>query len=711
MHCASCAKNIELSLNKIDGIKSSSVNFATNSAYVEYDEAEVGAHDIKKAIVSVGYEIDEGGENFSEIDSKKLLNAVIVSSLLTIPLLMRMFWMWELKFSLLGASGTDWLQLVMSAAVVFYFGRNFHINALRQARRAKADMDSLVSIGTLAAFFYSVYAMFNGGYIYFESAATITTLILLGRYLEIKTKKKASGAMRKLLELGVKKAAVIENGKEVEKEVDHVKKGEILIVRPGEKIPLDGVVMDGTTNVDESMLTGESMPIAKEVGDKVFGATINLDGVIKMEVKKESTETILAEIIRTVDEAQSYKAPIQRLADKIASVFVPIVIFISLFTFLGWFLYTGDAARAIINAVSVLIISCPCALGIATPIAVMIGSSVGAKNGILIKSGDVFEKMKKADVIVFDKTGTLTQGRPVVMELLENEKSGINRKKLISVFGSLAANSKHPLSAAVKNFFHSEKAAGVKIGKFKEYSGKGISGTYNKEAFYLGNLRLMAEKNMDLKWADMLVKKNAGAGTIMIFAANSLGVIGAFTIADKLRETSIEAVNRVKKMSLKPVMITGDNFFTAKAVAESLGIKKFLAEVLPGEKQLEVRKIQSQKKSVVFVGDGINDAPSLAQADIGVAMGSGTDIAKETGDIIIMNDDPLRAVLAINLSRKTFSIIKQNLFWAFFYNVIAIPLAVMGLVNPMIGALAMSFSDVTVITNSLRIYKSISDKS
>lgn len=706
MHCASCAKNIEISLNRLEGVEKSSVNFATHSAYVEYDEKKVDHYSIKKAIVAVGYEIDDDVRDYSEIENKKLLITVVISSIFTLPLLIRMFWTWEIDHNFLSASGTDWAQLVLAVIVVFVFGRNFHIHAFKQALRFRTDMDSLISIGTLAAFFYSLYAMFKGGHIYFESAATITTLILLGRYMEQKTKKRASKAMRKLLELGVKKAVVIEKGIEVEKDIDHIQKGDLLLVRPGEKIALDGMIEDSSTTVDESMLTGESLPIEKIKGDKVFGATINMDGVIKVVVNKKSEETILASIIRTVDEAQSFKPPVQRLADRIAAVFVPVVISISILTFLGWYFYTGDVAVSIINAVSVLIISCPCALGIATPVAVMIGSSVGAKNGVLIKSGDVFEKMKKAEVIVFDKTGTLTEGRPVVEELLLNKGVKVNKKLLISYAGSLALNSTHPLSVAVSNYFEKSKLDAMDVKEFKEYSGKGISGMVNKSRLYLGNLRLSAENGLDLVWAEKVIKQKAKAGAIVLFIANEDKVLGAFVIADQLKKHSIEAVKKIKNMKMKPIMITGDNAFTAEAIASKLGIKKYLAEVLPNDKQAEVKKIQAENKRVVFVGDGINDAPSLASADVGIAMGAGADIAKETGDVIIMNNDPMNAVKAVDLSGRTFSIIKQNLFWAFFYNVIAIPLAVMGMVNPMVGALAMSFSDITVIGNSLRIYKS-----
>jgi len=485
-----------------------------------------------------------------------------------------------------------------------------------------------------------------------------------------------------------------------------VEKGEILLVKPGEKISLDGLVIEGGANLDESMITGESLPVHREKGDKVFGATINKDGILKIEVTKTGDETMLSQIIKAVEEAQEFKAPIQKLADKIAGIFVPTVIVISIFTFLGWYLFTGEIAVAIINAVAVLIISCPCALGIATPIAVMVGSSVGAKNGILIKDGESFEKSRNIDAVIFDKTGTLTKGEPSVEDISLNKNLDFTEEQLIKIASSLASKSDHPLSRAVEEKYNLESKDLAVMSDYEEVSGRGLIGecSTHQTKLFLGNIRLLKENNINTDWAEKEIEKHANSGGTVIFVAHGDDVIGSFLIADQIKDNAYRAIEGIKKLGLEPIMISGDNKNTVRNVAEKLKIDNFLAEVLPQEKQNEVIKLQKENKKVIFVGDGINDAPSLAQADLGIAMGSGTDIAKETGGIIIMKNDPLKVVEAIKLSRKTFTTIKQNLFWAFIYNILAIPLAVFGFVSPMIGAVAMSLSDVTVIGNSLRIY-------
>jgi Cu+-exporting ATPase len=453
------------------------------------------------------------------------------------------------------------------------------------------------------------------------------------------------------------------------------------------------------------MLTGESLPINKKINDKVLGATINLNGIIKVKVTKTSQESTLAQIIKTVEEAQAFKAPIQRLADKIASIFVPIVILISVLTFLTWYLLTGDSAIALINAVAVLIISCPCALGIATPIAVMVGTSVGAKNGILIKDGASFEKAKKIDTVIFDKTGTLTKGTPLVQEMLSF--NGFSREEVFKISASLAKNSEHPLSQAINRKAKLEKIKLMEINSFSEIPGKGLSGNCkeHQEKTILGNLELLKENSVDIKNIEKIIEEKNRTGNSLLFLAHGKKIAGIIVLADEIKANAQKAIEKIKEMGLEPIMLSGDNKKVAEVVAKKLDIKKYSAEILPKEKQEEVKRIQKKNKKVVFVGDGINDAPSLIQANLGIAMGSGTDIAKESGNIIIMKNDPEKIVEALKLSQKTFKIIKQNLFWAFFYNVLAIPLAAFGFVNPMVGAVAMGFSDVTVIGNSLRIYK------
>ncbi len=712
MHCASCSTNIKLALEKYDKIKKAEVNFATKKASVEFNENEISLEEIKKIIQSTGFQIEEKRD---EVKNKKAAEKaartqrlkVIAAILMTIPIFLRMFWKWEVPGELWGVSITNWIQHDLAFLVVFITGWQFHSSAFEQIKRLQTNMDTLISLGTLSAYFYSLWAMFYGGHIYFESAAAITSLILLGKYLELKSTNKASRAMEKLMELGVKKANIIlPNGKEKEKEIDEIKIGEIFIVRPGEKIPLDAVVIEGESAINESMLTGESLPVSKSINSKIFGATLNINGVIQARVTKTQNETMLAQIIRTVEEAQSFKAPIQKLADKISSIFVPTVVTISILTFIGWYIKTNDFSVSLINAVAVLIISCPCALGIATPIAIMIGTGVGAQNGILIKNGESFEKAKNIDTVIFDKTGTLTKGEPKVQDIVVNPKFNFKSNQIIKIAHSLSLNSKHPISKAITNYGEKIKAIKIGINNFEEVIGKGITGkcAQHNVDLLLGNITLLEKFKIDTKWAKEIISKEETGGTI-VFLVHTGNTIGYLKITDEIKETAEEAIEKLKLLKLPVIMMSGDNEVTTKNTALKIGIEKYIAEVLPQDKQKEVKKLQENNKRTVFVGDGINDAPSLVQSNLGIAFGSGSDIAKESGDIIIIKDNPLKVVEAIKLSRKTFNIIKQNLFWAFFYNVLAIPLAMMGLVNPMIGAIAMSFSDITIIGNSLRIYK------
>ncbi|MFC1678291.1 heavy metal translocating P-type ATPase [Patescibacteria group bacterium] len=713
MHCANCAANITKSLEKTEGITSAKVNFSTESASVQFDELKVTENEIKKIVKATGYNVvekahDQDVHAHLQGDEKWLKLKVILATILTLPVLIYMFWQWQVPGELWSISFTNWIQHDLTFLVVFIFGWQFHRNAFKALKRGQADMDMLISIGTLAAYFYSVYSMFRGGHLYFESAATITTLILLGRFMEQKTKGRASSAMQKLMELGVKKARVIdEQGKEIEKDVDQVKIGEIILVKPSEKIALDGEVVEGQSNVDESMLSGESLPVYKTKTDQVYGATINKDGVLKIKITKAQEDTVLAQIIKTVEEAQHFKAPMQKLADKIASIFVPIVIGIAILTFAGWFLVTLDFAKSLINAVAVLVISCPCALGIATPIAIMVGSSVGARGGILIKNGESFEKAKNIDTIIFDKTGTLTKGEPRVREVVKNKAHDFSEEKILRIASSLAKNSEHPLSQAVVALAQEKNIAPVIIDEFKEVSGQGVVGQCEEHTtnLLLGNQRLIEDYKLETEWVKEVLNQYKEGGGTVLFVAHDTRVVGALLIEDEIRQSAKQAIDKVKEMGIEPIIISGDNKYTVAAVAQELGVEKYLAEVLPNDKQKEVKKLQAQGKRVIFAGDGINDAPALVQADLGIAMASGTDIAKEAGDIIIMQNEPIRVADAIQLSKKTFRTIKQNLFWAFFYNIVAIPFAVAGIVNPMFAALAMSFSDVTVIGNSIRIYK------
>jgi len=715
MHCASCALNISHNLNKQPGVKSAEVNYATEKAVVEYEEDKISLDGIKKTVVDTGYSVmdenthkEHGHKHGEDEEEKKQKLKVILSILFSIPVIIRMFWMWEAPGEFLGASMTNWIIHDLTFIVVFIFGWQFHKNTYKQAKQGQASMDSLISLGTLAAYFYSLWFMFMGGHLYFEAAVAITSLILLGKYLEVKTKGRASQAMRKLMELGAKKARLVDSsGREIETDINEIKVGDIILVKPSEKIPLDGEVIEGYSSVDESMLTGESLPVGKAKGNKVFGATINQNGVLKIKITQVGKDTILAQIIKTVEEAQNFKAPIQKLADHIAGVFVPVVIVIAILTLAGWMIATGDFSRGLIYAVAVLVIACPCALGIATPIAVMVGTSVGARNGILIKNGESFEKAKNIDIVIFDKTGTLTLGKPKLGKIIVNKNFDFDANRILKIGASLAINSEHPLSQAVAKLAKEKKIELANIENFEEKSGQGIMGrcAIHKEKLLLGNKKLMEDSVINTSWLDEIFEENKNEGGTIIFVAHGEKIIGAFLIADEIKDSAKETIVKIKEMGLTPMMISGDNKNTAQAVAKIIGLDKFIAEVLPHEKQIEVKKLQEQGKKVVFVGDGINDAPSLVQSDLGIAMGSGTDIAKESGNIIIMKNDPIKVVEAIKLSQKTFKIIKQNLFWAFFYNVLAIPLAIAGMVTPMIAAVAMSASSITVISNSLRIYK------
>jgi P-type Cu+ transporter len=725
MSCASCAVNNEKELLKIKGILNANVNFATKKATVSYDSDILSEEDVKRVIKENGYEVDEspsmvgphehiyemktenGGHEHGSDDIRKNWQSFLWSAVLSVPPLLGMFFRVDTGFLLLKIDLVMWVYLFLATAVVFYFGWRFHRMAFRQAKKLRANMDTLISLGTLTAYFYSLWAIFSGREGYLESAALIVTLILLGKYFESKSTGQAGEAMRKLLELGVRKARLIVNGQEQEVNIYEIRVGDVIIVRPGEKIPLDGIVVEGESNIDESMLTGESLPVEKKKDSSVYGATLNQDGVLKVRVSHIGGDTVLAQIIKTVEEAQGLKAPIQKLADKISGIFVPTIIIIAFLTFTGWYLASHNFSIAIINAVAVLVIACPCALGLATPTAIMVGTGRGSKNGILFKEGESFERTKDISMVIFDKTGTLTKGRPEVQKIISNPEYKFTEGKILKIAASLAKNSDHPLSKAVTSHVEGKQIELAVLEKVREIRGKGIAASCaeHKTALLLGNTKLLEENNLETKWANGIISDDAlGTGT-RLFAAHGDQVIGAIVIADEIREESKKVIRELKNMGLKIAMITGDNQKTAEAVAQELGIGKVLAEVLPSEKSAEIKKLQGLGEKIIFVGDGINDAPSLVQADLGIAMGSATDIAKEAGQIILVQNNLEKVVEAIKVSRFTFKTIKQNLFWAFAYNVIVIPLAAFGFLSPIVAAAAMSLSSVSVVTNSLRIYR------
>lgn len=697
MHCASCTVRNEEAIKALPGVKEASVNIATYKALVEYDENKVNQDRIFSAVKDEGYEpVANNSQDHHDVhDHNKMQkgevpearNKALLALILSVPVVL--IGMFGLKFLY-----SEYAEVVLSAAVIFIMGWQFHYGMWGQLKRFRANMDTLVSIGTIAAFAFSVYGMVAGlESSYFETGAVITALILLGKYFEAKSRGQASEAIMKLMQLGAKEARVIRDDKEWMIPVGEVVVDDILLIKPGEKIPVDAVVISGTSSIDESMLTGESMPEAKKVGDQIYGATINISGALTVRANKIGADTVLAQIVKLVEEAQTKKAPTQKLADQISGVFVPIVLVLALLTVLGWYLATGNVTLGIINAVAVLVIACPCALGLATPTAIMVGTGIGAKNGILIKNGEALEKGKGITTMVFDKTGTLTAGKPVVTDLISFPAGREN--DVLAVAASLEKLSEHPLADAIVREAAERKVmlSGTVTG-FENTSGKGVSGMLNGKQYRVGSTAGFVSEQIER------LEKEAKT-VIAVVEDNQL--IGLIAEADTLRPESVEAVSLLKKKGIESVMITGDNQKTAEAIAKLAGIEKVYAKVLPGGKQDIVKELQAQGKKVAFVGDGINDAPALVQANLGIAVGTGTDIAIEAGDIVLMKGNPIKAIEAVSLAGLTFKTIKQNMFWAFGYNVVAIPLAAFGLLNPMIAAFAMAFSSVSVVANSLRI--------
>ena len=692
MHCSSCALNIEKSLSHLKGVKEVKVNYASEKAQVKYDPNQVNVGDLKQSVKEVGYQVIDENKQTKNKKNPLPLYRLILAILLTLPLFAMMF----------GLEFEPWLQHHLAFIVVFILGFVFHKSAFMLLKKGQVNMDTLISLGTLSAYFFSLWALINNEPLYFESAATITTLILLGKYLENRGREKASKAIEKLMDLKANTARIIENGVHKEKKIENVEVGEIIIVKPGEKIPLDGQVIKGRSTVDQSMLTGESVPQNLEIGKKAFGATINIDGTLEIKVSKNSEDSILSQIIKIVEQTQQFKAPMQKLADKISSIFVPIIISIAIITAIILYLVSGSISLAIIRAVTILVIACPCALGLATPLAIMAGTGIGAKKGILIKSGESFELAKNIDTVVFDKTGTLTTGKMQMQKIITNQKHEFSSNKILKIAQSLTINSTHPLSKAVSEY--QQKSDLVEIENFKELPGLGISGKCktHQNKLLLGNKKLMLQNNINSSFIEETEAEQKGKN--ILFVAHDNRVIGAIILKDEIKIQAKQAIENIKSLGLKTIVLSGDNKNATSEVASKLDIDEYKAELMPEEKLKVIDKLQAENKKLIFVGDGINDAPALVKADLGIAMGSGTDIAKESGKIIIINNEPSKIFSAIDLSIKTFTIIKQNLFWAFIYNVLTIPLAIFGLISPMIAALAMSLSSVSVVANSLRLH-------
>ncbi|MFD6911041.1 heavy metal translocating P-type ATPase [Streptomyces virginiae] len=731
MTCASCAARIEKKLNRMDGVEAS-VNYATEKAHVSYT-GDVRVADLIATVVKTGYTAEEPpppptpeaaeevrGEVGAETPDPVLAalwQRLLVSVALALPVIL-LAMIPALQFD-----NWQWLSLTLAAPVVIWGGYPFHKAAWTNARHGAATMDTLVSVGTLAAFTWSLWALFFGhagmpgmrhGFdltisrtdgssaIYLEVAAGVVSFILLGRYLEARSKRKAGAALKALLELGAKDVVVLRAGQEVRIPVSALAVGDRFVVRPGEKIATDGTVVEGGSAVDASMLTGESVPVDVVVGDSVTGATVNISGRLVVEATRIGADTQLARMAKMVEDAQNGKAEVQRLADQISGIFVPVVLVLALGTWITWLLITDDPTAAFTAAVAVLIIACPCALGLATPTALMVGTGRGAQLGILIKGPEVLESTRRVDTVVLDKTGTVTTGRMTLADVFTAE--GVDERELLRLAGSLEHASEHPIARAVATGA-AERAGSLPVPEsFENVAGLGVQGVVDGHAVLVGRERLLADWSIELPAALAEAKAAAeAAGSTAVLVAWDGAARGVLTVADAIKETSAEAVSRLRALGLTPVLLTGDNKAVATTVAREVGIDEVIAEVLPQDKVDVVRRLQAEGRTVAMVGDGVNDAAALAQADLGLAMGTGTDAAIEAGDLTLVRGDLRVAADAIRLSRRTLATIKGNLFWAFGYNVAALPLAAAGLLNPMIAGAAMAFSSVFVVTNSLRL--------
>jgi Cu+-exporting ATPase len=693
MTCASCAARIERTLNKVEGVEAT-VNFATETASVSFDPSHVAPDQLTAAVERIGYHAhprDEHEHAAHDHDAKPL--QLVVALVLSLPLLL-MAMIPPLQFS-----GWEWVSLVLATPVVFWSGAQFHRAALLNARHGAATMDTLVSLGTLAAWTWSTVVLLAGisEDTYFEAAAVITALILLGRYFEARAKRRSGAAIRALLELGAKEARILRDGEEISVPIEQLAVGDLFVIRPGEKVPTDGVVVEGSSAVDQSMLTGEPVPVEVGPGAEVAGATINTSGRLVVRATKVGADTALAQIARLVEQAQAGKAAVQRLVDRISAIFVPVVILIALATLGGWLLSGATTATAFTAAVAVLIIACPCAMGLATPTALMVGTGRGAQLGILIKGPEVLEQTRRISTIVLDKTGTITEGRMRLVDALPIDAS---RDELLRLAGAAESASEHPLAQAIAAAAEEKPP----VSEFRNHAGLGIEALVDSHAVLVGRASFLADWEIELPQEAHAWQTQAEAvGQTVVAVAWDGAPHGLLALADTLKPTSQQAVAELKQLGLTPVLLTGDNERAARSIAEAVGIDEVRAEVLPDGKAVEVERLQQEGETVAMVGDGVNDAPALATADLGLAIGTGTDVAIEASDLTLVSGDLRAAADAIRLARRTLGTIKGNLFWAFAYNVAAIPLAVAGLLNPMIAAAAMAASSIFVVTNSLRL--------
>lgn len=720
MTCAACANRVEKRLNKLEGVNGATVNFALESATVDFNPDEINVNEMKSAITKLGYKLEVKSDEqdgstdhrLQEIERQK--KKFIISFILSFPLL----WAMVSHFSftsfiyLPDMLMNPWVQLALATPVQFIIGGQFYVGAYKALRNKSANMDVLVALGTSAAYFYSVYLSIQSigssehmTDLYFETSAVLITLIILGKLFEAKAKGRSSEAIKKLMGLQAKTATVVRDGTEMKILIEEVVAGDIVYVKPGEKIPVDGEIVEGKSAIDESMLTGESIPVDKTIGDVVIGSTMNKNGFLKVKATKVGRDTALAQIIKVVEEAQGSKAPIQRVADQISGIFVPVVVVIAIITFAVWMIFVtpGDFGGALEKMIAVLVIACPCALGLATPTSIMAGSGRSAEYGILFKGGEHLEATHRLDTVILDKTGTVTNGKPVLTDVIVAD--GFNEEEILRLVGAAEKNSEHPLAEAIVEGIKEKKIDIPSSETFEAIPGFGIESVVEGKQLLIGTRRLMKKFNIDIEEVSKSMEELEREGKTAMLIAINKEYAGIVAVADTVKDTSKTAITRLKKMGLDVVMITGDNTQTAQAIAGQVGIEHVIAEVLPEGKAEEVKKLQAQGKKVAMVGDGINDAPALATADIGMAIGTGTDVAMEAADITLIRGDLNSIADAIFMSKMTIRNIKQNLFWALAYNGLGIPIAAFGFLAPWVAGAAMAFSSVSVVLNALRLQR------
>ncbi|PGA31204.1 heavy metal translocating P-type ATPase [Bacillus wiedmannii] len=720
MTCAACANRVEKRLNKLEGVNGATVNFALESATVDFNPDEINVNEMKSAITKLGYKLEVKSDKqdgstdhrLQEIERQK--KKFIISFILSLPLL----WAMVSHFSftsfiyLPDMLMNPWVQLALATPVQFIIGGQFYVGAYKALRNKSANMDVLVALGTSAAYFYSVYLSIRSigssehmTDLYFETSAVLITLIILGKLFEAKAKGRSSEAIKKLMGLQAKTATVVREGTEIKILIEEVVAGDIVYVKPGEKIPVDGEIVEGKSAIDESMLTGESIPVDKTIGDGVIGSTINKNGFLKVKATKVGRDTALAQIIKVVEEAQGSKAPIQRVADQISGIFVPVVVVIAIITFAVWMLFVtpGDFGGALEKMIAVLVIACPCALGLATPTSIMAGSGRSAEYGILFKGGEHLETTHRLDTVILDKTGTVTNGKPVLTDIIVAD--GFHEEEILRLVGAAEKNSEHPLAEAIVEGIKEKQIDIPSSESFEAIPGFGIESVIEGKQLLIGTRRLMKKFDIDIEEVSKSMEELEREGKTAMLIAINKEYAGIVAVADTVKDTSKAAIARLKKMGLEVVMITGDNTQTAQAIAKQVGIDHVIAEVLPEGKAEEVKKLQAQGKKVAMVGDGINDAPALATADIGMAIGTGTDVAMEAADITLIRGDLNSIADAIFMSKMTIRNIKQNLFWALAYNGLGIPIAAFGFLAPWVAGAAMAFSSVSVVLNALRLQR------